>query len=209
MKLYDFARAPNPRRVVMFIAEKGLDIPRVSIDLSSKAQLSGDYARINAMQQIPALELEDGTVITESVAICQYLEELHPQPNLMGTTPLERAQITMWERRMEHHGQMAVADAFRNSNPFFKDRAISGPDNYEQIPALAERGTARVRKFMERLDGFLADRRFVAGDRFTFADITGFVAVDFARVVKLRPPPELAHLSRWFDEVADRPSAQA
>jgi glutathione S-transferase len=193
----------------MFIAEKGLDIPRVSIDLSSKAQLSADYARINAMQQIPALELDDGTVITESVAICQYLEELYPQPNLLGTSPLERAQITMWERRMEHHGQMAVADAFRNSNPFFKGRAISGPDNYEQIPQLAERGKARFLKFMERLDGYLADRQFVAGDRFTLADITGFVAVDFARVVKLRPPPELTNLGRWFEAVASRPSAKA
>ena len=209
MKLYDFKNAPNPRRAVMFIAEKGLDIPRVSVDLSTRAQLKDDYARVNAMQQVPALELDDGTVITESVAICQYLEALHPDPNLLGRTPLEAAQITMWERRMEQHGMMAVSEAFRNANPFFEGRSLSGPVDLPQIPALAERGRTRFAHFMEQLDGFLAERPYVAGDRFTFADITGFIAVDFARVIKMRPPVELAHLNRWYKDIGERPSAQA
>ncbi|MBI1179727.1 MAG: glutathione S-transferase [Alphaproteobacteria bacterium] len=209
MKLYDFKMAPNPRRAVMFMAEKGLDIPRVSVDLGSRAQLKEDYARVNPMQQVPALELDDGTVITESVAICQYLEELHPEPNLMGRTPLERAQVTMWERRMEQQGLMAVSEAFRNDNPFFEGRSLSGPVDLDQIPALAERGRKRFSHFMRQLDGFLADRPYVAGDRFTFADITGFIVIDFARVIKMRPPEELANLTRWYAEIGSRPSAKA
>lgn len=209
MKLYDFKAAPNPRRVSMFIAEKGLDIPRVEVNLGAKEQLREDYAKVNFFQQIPALELDDGTVLTESVAICLYLERLHPDPCLMGSTPLEEAQILMWDRRMELTGQMAVADAFRNSNPFFAGRAISGPDDFEQIPALAERGRVRAERFLERLDGFLADRPYIAGEKFSLADITGFVAVDFARIIKLKPPAELVNLTRWYQEIGSRPSAVA
>ena len=209
MKLYDFEKAPNPRRVVMFIAEKNLDIPRVSVDLSQKAQLKDDYAEVNSMQQVPALELDDGTIITESTAICQYLEALHPEPSLMGRTPLEQAMITMWDRRMEQHGQMSVAEAFRNSNPFFEGRALSGPLDLEQIPALAERGRKRFAFFMEQLDGYLSDRPFVAGEGFSIADITAFVAIDFARVIKMRPPEHLENLNRWYKEMSSRPSAQA
>ena len=209
MKLYDFRNAPNPRRVAMFIHEKGLDIPRVEIDLGNRGQLDPSYANVNPYQQVPALELDDGTVLTESTAICLYLERLHPEPCLMGTTPLEQAQILMWDRRMEINGQMPVADAFRNSSPFFKGRAMSGPDNLEQIPALAERGRLRVTRFMERLDGFLEGKPFVAGETFSIADITAFVATDFARVIKMKPPAELANLTRWFAEMAARPSAVA
>ena len=209
MKLYDFKAAPNARRVSMFIAEKGLDIPRVEVNLQTQEQLSEDYAKVNFLQQVPALELDDGTVITESEAICLYLERLHPEPCLMGSTPLEQAQVLMWDRRMELTGQMAVADAFRNSNPAFAGRAISGPDDFEQIPALAERGRVRAERFLERLDGFLADRPYVAGDKFSLADITAFVAVDFARIIKLRPPAELVHLTRWYQEIRARPSAVA
>lgn len=209
MKLYDFKAAPNPRRVAMFIHEKGLDIPRVEVNLGKRAQMDPDYAKVNPYQQIPALELDDGSVLTESTAICLYLEKLHPEPCLMGATPLEQAQILMWDRRMEINGQMPVADAFRNSSPFFEGRAMSGPDNLEQIPALAERGKFRVTRFMERLDGFLEGKPFVAGEKFTIADITAFVAIDFARVIKMRPPEELKNLTRWFAEIGARPSAVA
>lgn len=209
MKLYDFKAAPNPRRVAMFIAEKGLDIPRVEVDLGKRAQMDDGYAKVNPYQQIPALELDDGSVLTESTAICLYLEKLHPEPCLMGATPLEQAQILMWDRRMEINGQMPVADAFRNSNPFFEGRAMSGPDNLEQIPALAERGKFRVERFMERLDGFLEGKTYIAGETFSIADITAFVALDFARVIKVRPPAELANLTRWFEAMSARPSAVA
>jgi glutathione S-transferase len=207
MKLYEFNAAPNARRVSMFIAEKGLDIARVEINLGERAQMSDEYAKVNFFRQIPALELDDGMVLTESSAICLYLERLHPEPCLMGVTPLEQAQILMWDRRMEQTGQMPVADAFRNSSPFFQGRAMSGPDDFEQIPALAERGRIRAERFFERLDGFLADRPFVAGESFSVADITGFVAVDFARVIKLRPGPELVNLTRWYEDIGSRPSA--
>jgi glutathione S-transferase len=209
MKLYDFNAAPNARRASMFVAEKGLNIPRVEVDLAAREQMGEDYEKVNAYRQIPALELDDGTVITESSAICLYLERLHPEPCLMGSTPLQQAQILMWDRRMELTGQQAIADAFRNANAFFAGRAMSGPDDFAQIPELAERGRIRAERFFDRLDTLLGDRRYVVGDEFSIADITAFVAVDFARVIRLRPAPEQENLTRWYQDVGSRPSAVA
>ena len=209
MKLYDFKMAPNPRRVVMLSVEKGLEMDRVSVDTTRKEQLTAAYTEINPFQQIPALELDDGTVLTESVAICQYLEGLHPEPNLLGRTPLEQATVTMWERRMEAFGLSAVAEAFRNSLPFYAGRALSGAGPLEQIPELAVRGRVRVGRFFQMLNGVLSDREFLALDRFTLADITGFIAVDFARIIKMRPSEDQTNLIRWYKSIQSRPSAAA
>ena len=184
-----------------------MDIQRVTVDLGKRAQMDPNYAKLNPYQQIPALELDNGSILTESAAICLYLEKLQPKPCLMGGTILEQAQILMWDRRMEINGLMPVADAFRNANRFFEGRAMSGPDNLEQIPALAERGKYRVKRFMERLDSFLEGKDYVAGEAFSIADITAFVALDFARVIKVKPPTKLINLTRWFKDIEVRPSA--
>ena len=207
MKLYDYAQAPNPRRVNMFIAEKGIDIPRVEIDLGTRAQLNEDYLRINPRAEVPALELDDGTILTESLAICHYLEGLHPDPNLLGETPLERAQIMMWDRRIEQGGFAAVAEAFRNSSPGFVDRSVTGTENFAQIPDLVDRGKARAVKAFDDLNTRLGESDYIAGDRFTIADITAFVLVGFARWIKVRPSEDHANTKRWLDSLADRPCA--
>ncbi|MFN3231197.1 MAG: glutathione S-transferase family protein [Alphaproteobacteria bacterium] len=209
MKLYQMGLAPNPRRLNMFLAEKGIEVPKIEIDTRKREQFGEDFTRINPMRQIPALELDDGMVLTESVAICHYFEGLHPEPNLLGKTPLEVATIMMWERRMEQHGLMPVADAFRNGNPFYEGHAVSGGEPLPQIPELAERGLVRIDQFYQRLDGFLDGREWLAADRLTLADITGFVAADFAKVVGKKPPENLENLQRWYQAIRSRPSARA
>ena len=209
MKLYDYKMAPNPRRVRVFAAEKGLDIPLVDVDLGAKAQMDDAYRIKNPQMIVPALELDDGTLLTESVAICRYLEELHPTPNLFGDSALERAQVEMWNRRMEQEGLAAVAEAFRNTVPGFAGRALPGPHDYDQIAELAARGQARLAHFFDDLNAHLATSAFVAGDRFTIADITAYIAVDFAKVAKKRPDDSQLALIAWRDKVAARPSAAA
>jgi len=158
---------------------------------------------------VPALVLDDGRVLTESVAICRYLEELHPDPPLFGGDAWERAVVEMWHRRVELEGLQAVADGVRNSSPFFKGRAIAGPVDFEQIPALAERGRQRTALFKTMLDERLADSEFIAGDRFTVADIAALVTCDFAKVLKMRVANDTPELKRWYDAVSSRPSADA
>lgn len=209
MKLYDCRTAPSPRRVRIFIAEKGLDIPRVEVDLRGGEHLSAAFRALNPECTVPVLELDDGTCIAEAAAICRYLEEIAPEPPLLGTDPVDRALVDMWNRRMEWNGSMAVAEVLRNSAPGMKDRAITGPENVAQIPELAERGRARVRRFMADLDGALAERPFVSGDRFTIADITALCTVDFANRVKIGPEAGQRHLARWHEQVSARPSAAA
>lgn len=209
MKLYDYKMAPNCRRVRFFAAEKGVDLDRIDVDLATREQLGDAYVTVNAHRTVPLLELEDGTRLTESVAICRYLEELHPEPALFGTGALGKARVEMWHRRVELEGLMAAADALRNSADFFRDRALPGPQGFVQIPELAERGQRRLDRFYETLDTRLGESRFLAGDEFSIADILGVVTVDFARAAKRRIPEDAANLARWHAEVSARPAAQA
>ena len=209
MKFYDCKTAPSPRRVRMFLAEKGLDIETVQVDLGSGEQLGEAFRRLNPECVVPVLELDDGTCLSEVVAICQFLEDLQPEPPLMGKGRLERAQVLMWNAKVEQLGLWAMADAFRNAAKGLKGRAVPGPESYEQIPELAERGRRRVTQFFHRLDGQLADHRYVAGDNFSIADIAALVVVDFAAWIKLPVPDDTEHLRRWYGEVSARPSAAA
>ena len=158
---------------------------------------------------VPALELDDGSHISEVLAICQYFEEMYPEPALLGGTAEERARVTMWNAKVEQQGLWAMADAFRNSAKGLKDHAVPGPNAYPQIPELAERGRARVLQFFHRLDEQLAGNRFLAGDSFSMADITAMVFVDFARWIKIELPAEAKHVDTWYAEVSKRPSAAA
>ena len=209
MLLYDFELAPNPRRVRMFLAEKGLEIPRVQVNLRQGEQFHAQFMRDNPAMIVPALRLDDGTLLTETMAICRYLEALHPTPALFGTDAKTQALIEMWSRRAEFEGFMAVAEALRNSVERFKDRALPGPRNYAQIPALVERGKARAAGFLEDLDSGLGDRPWLAGDAFSVADITAFVVVEFAGWVEVQPTPAQLNIARWRAAVAARPSASA
>jgi len=209
MKLYDFALAPNPRRVRMFLAEKGITLPTVQVNLRQGEQFDETFKRDNPTMIVPALVLDDGTLLTETMAICRYFEALQPSPPLFGSTPREQALIEMWSRRAELEGFLAVAEALRNSVERFKDRALPGPQNYAQIPALVERGKARARVFLDVLDAHLARSEYMAGAAFTVADITAFVTVEFAGWVEVKPESRHAALARWHAAIAARPSAQA
>jgi glutathione S-transferase len=208
MKIYDFARAPNARRVRMFAAEKGVEVEWINVDLNAKEQLDDAYRAINPRVAVPAMILDDGTLLTESVAICRYIEDLHPTPSLFGEDPKSRAITEMWHRRVELEGMAAGADGIRNSVEFFAGRALPGPENFEQIPALAERGKARVGIFFNMLDERLAASTYVAGEQFSVADITALVACDFVKVLKIRVGDGHPNLKRWYDSVSSRPSAR-
>jgi glutathione S-transferase len=208
--LYDNPNAPNPRRVRMFLVEKGVEIPTRTVDLRSGEHFSDDFRAVNPGCTVPALVLDDGTAIAESVAICQYLEAVYPDPPLMGEGAAGRALVTMWQRRMEHDGFFAVVEAFRNAAPGLRGRALPGGREVEQIPELAERGRRRYGWFLEDLDRRLQETSFVAGEDFSIADITALVTVDFARrAIKVEPPAGLGALDRWYREVSARPSAGA
>ena len=209
MKFYDCKTAPSPRRVRIFMAEKGLDIKTVQVDLASGEQLGEAFRRINPDCVVPVLEIDDGSYLSEVIAICQYLEDLHPEPQLLGSTPEERARIGMWNAKVEQQGLWGIMDAFRNSVKGLAGRALTGPESYEQIPQLAERGRQRVAQFYRRLDGQLADHLFVAGATFSIADISAMVLVDFAKWIKIEVPDELKHVKRWYADVSSRPSAAA
>jgi glutathione S-transferase len=203
MKLYDGGRAPNPRRVRIFLAEKGIALPLEPVDLGSLQHRSPAYTALNPLQRLPALELDDGTVLTESIAICRYFEELQPEPALFGRGALEKAQIEMWNRRMELHFFSLVAHVFRNTHPAMKE--LEQP----QVPAWAEANKPRITAFLDVFDRALQGRRFAAGDSYSVADITGLVAVDFMKPAKLTLPDGLANVRRWHAEISARPSAKA
>ncbi len=209
MKFYDCATAPSPRRVRIFLAEKGLTIPTVQVDLRNGEQFTPAFRAINPDCTVPVLVLDDGTTIPDAIAICRYIEELHPDPLLLGRNTAERAIVESWQRRIERNGFYAVMEAFRNSSPGLKGRALPGPDAFEQIPALAERGRERVQRFFAWLDARLADNEFICGAHFTVADITGLVTIDFAGWAKLKSPEQLSHLRRWHTAVSARPSVTA
>ena len=180
MKLYQSNASPNSRRVRIFIAEKGLSIPIVPVDLGTKEQFSDAYVKINPRRVVPTLVLADGTAIGEVPAIWRYLEEAFPERPLLGVTPQDKALVTMWERRAELEGFAAVMETVRNTIAGLKGRAISGPHDYEQIPALVDRGKLRVQNFYTDLEARLRDVPFVAGKQFSAADISAVVTVDFA-----------------------------
>jgi glutathione S-transferase len=203
MKLYDGGRAPNPRRVRIFLAEKGISVPLAPVDMGKLEHKSSAYAAINPLQWLPALELDDGTILTESIAICRYFEELHPEPSLFGRGALEKAQVEMWNRRMELNLFQPVSYVFRHTHPAMKDMEVP------QVFAWAEANRPRVAEFLALLDHELKQRRFVAGDSYSVADITGLVAVDFMKPAKLTLSEELVHVRRWHAEISARPSAGA
>jgi glutathione S-transferase len=210
MKLYQSNASPNSRRVRIFLAEKGISMPLVPVDLGAKEQFSDGYAAINQRRVVPTLVLEDSTVIGEVPAIQRYLEEIHPEPRLLGSTPKAKAQIAMWDRRVEMEGFASVMETVRNTVPGLKNRAIAGPHDYEQIPALAERSRKRVTNFYADFDTRLADVAFIAGDDFSVADITAVVTVDFAtKAAGLPMEDEHAALKRWYASVSARVSMGA
>ena len=206
MTLYDCATAPSPRRARIFLAEKGVAYDTVPVDLRTGEQLGEAYRQLNPQCTVPALRTEGGLVLADNAAIAAYLEAQFPDPPLLGSTPEEKAEIASWNWRMEFEGLLAVAEALRNSAPAMANRALPGAVNYPQIPALAERGLARVDQFFDLLNARLAGRSFVATDRFSVADITAVVAVDFARIVKRKPGEHHPELQRWRAAMAERPS---
>ncbi|MFO1219934.1 MAG: glutathione S-transferase [Burkholderiaceae bacterium] len=204
--LYDCSTAPSPRRARIALAEKGVAHQTVQVDLRAGEQLGAAFRAINPQCTVPVLVTDDGAKLTDNAAIAAYLEARYPEPPLLGITPLEKAEVASWNWRIEFEGLMAIAEAMRNSAPAMAHRALPGPANYEQIPALAERGLERLQRFFTTLNDRLAQRAFVATDRFSLADITAVVAVDFARVVKVKPGDAHPHILRWRAAMAGRPS---
>ncbi|HEY2136908.1 MAG TPA: glutathione S-transferase [Xanthobacteraceae bacterium] len=204
MKLFvDAGRAPNPRRVRIFLAEKGVELPVETVDLAAQAHKSPTFHAVNPMERLPALMLDDGTAIAESIAICRYVEALHPAPPLFGEGALDQAMIEMWQRRVEFHLLTVVSHVFRHLHPAMA--AMESP----QVTQWGEANKPRALAFLEFLDGELGRRPYVAGARFSVADITAVVAVDFMKPAKLAVPEGLAHVRRWHREVSARPSVAA
>lgn len=206
MKLYDFVGAPNPRRVQIFLAEKGVQVPLVSVNLKEREQFSDWFRAINPQCMVPFLQLDDGTGIGEVEAICRYIEEAYPDKPLLGSDPKSKAVIAMWEHRVEWEGFGAATEAFRNRVAGFVGHAVAGPVGFEQIPELADRGKQRVAAFYDMLDARLAESPFIAGDDFSIADITAFVTTEFAAWSKIRLPEGHEHLKAWHAKVSARPS---
>ncbi len=204
MKLYDMQMAPNPRRVRVFLAEKGINnVELLPVDIGKREHKSDDYiANINRMGQVPTLELDDGTHISESMAISRYFEEIQPEPPLFGRNAKEKAQVEMWSRRAESNIIGCVAAAFRHTSDFFKGLE-------DQVPAWGESNKAKLSQRFAWLDGVLADREFLAGDKYSVADITAMIGVDFARVVGVKVGDDWPNLARWHASVTSRPSAKA
>lgn len=204
MKLYTSHRAPNPRRVRWVMAEKGIqDVEVIEVDILTGEHKTPEYRARVGVPHVPALELDDGTTISESVAICRYLEALYPEPNLFGLDAREQAVIEMWTRRCEFYLANPIMLTVRHSHP-----ALAALEAV-QIPQLAEYNRVAAEKFMKTLDRRLADHEFLAADRFTIADVVAVVGLDFARLIKYRPPEELTHLARWLEAGRARPAAAA
>lgn len=210
MKLYYAPKAPHARKVLIFLSEKGIDIEKVEVNLIKKENLEQAFLGKNSRGVVPVLELDDGTCIDESLAICRYLENLYPEPVLFGSDPLEKAQIDSWDRHMEFDGYLPGQDAFRNSSERFANYAVAGvKEPLAAIPALAERGMRRIDIFFERLNKRLSEVPYVAGNSFSMADITGVVAVDMTRRVEKFLPDDFEHAQRWYKEMYDRDSVSS
>jgi glutathione S-transferase len=206
MIFYDCATAPSPRRARILLAEKGIQCETVQIDLRTGEQMREAYKTINPQCTVPALVTPEGKVLTDNAAITAYLEAAYPQPPMLGRTAIDNAEIASWNWRMEFEGLLAIAEAMRNSVPAMMNRALPGPVDYVQIPELAARGLQRVQHFMDMLNAHLAGREFIAADQLSIADITAAVAVDFARVVRVKPSEQHANLKRWRETLALRPA---
>jgi glutathione S-transferase len=210
MKLYDFGPAANAKRVRMFLAEKGIEIPIVEVQVRDGALFEEPYRTMNPFAVVPFLELDDGTVIGESMAICKYLEELHPEPTLLGRDARERALIEMWNRRLEIDGLMPMIHAVRNTNPLFAGRVVPGTrTDLAQLPEIVERGKAMLMILLERIDPILKDNAFIAGERFSIADITGFFMMNASKVLDVPFAERFPNVARWHADLASRPSAEA
>ncbi|QOF71243.1 glutathione S-transferase [Aminobacter sp. SR38] len=203
MKLFDGGRAPNPRRVRVFLAEKGIDVPKVSVDMGAMEHKRADVSSRNPLQRLPVLELDDGTILTETVAICRYFEELHPEPALFGNSALGKARVEMWQRRIEQNLFQPVAFAFRHTHPAMKEWEIP------QVPEWGEVNRPKAIEFLAFLDKELAAREFAAGDDYSIADITGLCAIDFMKPAKIVMPEAFTNVQRWYRALAERPSAAA
>lgn len=206
LKLYDCSTAPSPRRARMFLAEKNIQWETINIDLRSGEQMGADFKTINPRATVPALMTEDGNVLTENIAIAAYVEATYPDPPLMGTTPLEKARVLEWDFRCTMEGLLAIAEVLRNSSPHMKGRALPGPRNLDQISDLVERGRTRLGWFFEDMENHLATTDFVAGDRYTMADITMTVVFDFSKWVKAQPGTDHTALHAYMDRMRERPS---
>ena len=211
MKFFDFGMAPNPRRARIFMAEKGIEgVEIIQIDLGDNRENVGEeYRSIDPSCTVPALVLEDGTLISESVAICRYFEEIQPNPPLMGRDAKEKAVVEMWQRQVELQGYTPAGEAFRNYNKRFAGRALAGNDSYEQIPELVTRSRTRVERFFNLLNDHMESREFIASDVFSIADITAYVMVDFAGWSKMGITESQTHLKRWYESIKARPSSSA
>jgi glutathione S-transferase len=203
MKLYDGGKAPNPRRTRIFLAEKGISVPTEQVDMMAMQHKTPEYAAINPLQRMPALVLDDGTILTESIAICRYFEALQPEPPLFGVGAKESAQVEMWNRRCEINFLLAIANVFRHLHPAMKELEVP------QVPDWGEANKPRVMDFLAILDNQLKSHQFVASEHFSVADITALVAYDFMKPAKVAVPDNLANLRRWHAEVSARPSAKA
>lgn len=206
MIFYDCLTAPSPRRARVILHEKQVPHEVVHIDFAKSEQLSDEFKLINPACTVPALKLDDGTVLTEHSGIAAYLESAFPNPPLLGTTDVDKGLIASWNSKIEFEGLYAIAEALRNSSPMLKGRAITGPNNYQQIPELAERGLARLAVFFDNLNTHMQGRKFVATNEFSIADISAVIAIDFARIVKAAPNEQHENLIAWRASLADRPS---
>ena len=204
--LYDCSTAPSPRRARILLAEKGIRHETVQVDLRNGEQLGEAYRKINPQCTVPALRTEEGAMLTDNAAITAWAEARYPDPPLLGTTPIEKAEIASWNWRAEFEGLLAIAEAMRNTSPALANRALAGPANYAQIPELGKRGLERLQRFMVVLNERLEGRDYIAGNRFSVADITAVVAMDFARIVKVKPGEQHPHLLRWRAKLAERPA---
>ncbi|WP_422364079.1 glutathione S-transferase family protein [Pyruvatibacter mobilis] len=209
LTFYDFTPAPSPRRARILLAEKGIDVDTVQVDMTKGEQLSDDYKRINPSCTIPALVLEDGTVLTDNAGIAAWAEAYKPEPALLGTTPAEKGIVMSWNARIDFEGFMPVAEILRNTSKGMQDRAITGPTNFAQLPELAERGRARLPLFWDALEKRLEGREFIATDNFSIADISALVCIDFSAWVKMAPGDDHPNIKRWHAAVSARPSAKA
>jgi glutathione S-transferase len=201
MKLYTYDRAPNPRRVNLFLGIKGIQIPSQQIDLRLGQQFSDEYRALNPRCTVPAMQLDDGTVLCDAVAICWYLEELYPLRPLFGSDAVLRAQVLSWDAYIYADAILPVADALRNRSPAFRDRAVPGPALVAQIPELEARGRQRVQQFWQALDDHLDGRKFLVGDELTLADIDAHVVIEFAGWIKERVPESLNRVQLWHERL--------
>jgi glutathione S-transferase len=203
MKIIETRSAPNPRRVRVFLAEKGITVPYEQIDFTQDALKSAAFTAVNRLQKIPVLVLDDGTAIAETVAICRYFEELHPEPALFGIGAVGRAQVEMWQRRIEQGLLMPTAFAFRHLHPSMVGLEVP------QVPAWGEANKPRALAMLEVIDEQLSKHAFIAGDHYSIADVTALCAMDFMRPARIQRPESLTHVTRWYGEVSSRPSAKA